>query len=157
VGGPDAAAVIDGLAVSVRAEQREPVVQSGLKAQVQGVIARVNRRGHRLNIAIQIGERTSRVGGARSGRRAVVNLQATQVHANASEIGDFERGTLGYFALDSERPLADIRRRLAKLVGENERRRAGLREWLRPGKVRRQRISHLVLTDGERYIAHDVE
>jgi len=76
--------------------------------------------------------RTARVGRARTRRRAVVDLQAAQMDSDTAQIADLERGgVFSDFALDTERPLRDVGIRLAELIRQDERRRAGLCK--RPG------------------------
>src|SRR5262249_38045352 len=157
IGRADAASVVDRLAVGIRAQQSKSLIEPVLKADMERVVIGVNRRGHGLDVAVQIRERTPRVRRPRARRRAVIDLQAPQMGANAPEIADLERGASRQLALDAKRPLAHIRTRLAELIREDEGRRTHLREWPRPGEVRRQRIGDLILADGKRDIPRDVE
>src|SRR5262249_12050115 len=79
------------------------------------------------------------------------------MRSDAAKIRHFERSAPRQFTLDTERPLADVGRRLTKLIGENECRRSGLGEGLRPGQVRRQGVGYFILPDGKGYVPHDVE
>ena len=132
---------------------REPL----LRLEVERVVLRMTRRVHDLHAA-QIGKRPREVGVRQRARLGVVvGLEAAQVHARRSEVGDFARDRPGQLSLESERPLTDVGRRHVVLGSEDERRRSRAREGLLEAEIRPEGLGRFVAADCERRVAHGVE
>ena len=103
-------------------------------------------------------KRPGQVDVARRARHAlVVGLQAAKVHARGSEVRHFGGYRSRQLPLESERPLADVRRRHVVLGREDERGCSGARERLLEAEVRPEGLGRLVAADRERRVADDVE
>ena len=117
----------------------------------------MTRRIHHLDAA-ELREWAGQIGVGQLARlRVVVALQPAQVHARRSEVGRFRRHAAAQLALDTDRPLRHIRRRLVELIRQNEGRRAGPRKRLVEAQIRPEALGRLVTPDRERRVSDRVE
>ena len=118
---------------------------------------RAARCRHHLD-APELRKRPRQVGVGELARlRVVVTHQAAQVTADRSEIRRLHGHRPGQLALDADRPLPDVRRRLGVLGSQNEGRCAGTGERLLVAQVRTEALGRLVAPDRERRVPHRVE